>query len=129
VDRGEESGAEDGILTSREIASLDLSAVEWAVLSGCGTGLGKVITGEGVFGLRRAFQVSGAGTLILSLWPVDDHHTRLWMRALYTARLEGRPTAEAVRHAALEVLESRRRAGRSTHPFFWGAFVGTGDWR
>jgi len=65
-----------------------LSGVEWAVLSACETGVGNVRAGEGVFGLRRAFQVAGAGTLIMSLWSVDDEATRSWMRELYEGRLE-----------------------------------------
>ena len=63
---------EDGILTAEEVAGLDLRGLEWAVLSGCDTGVGEVRTGEGVFGLRRAFQVAGARTVVMSLWPVDD---------------------------------------------------------
>jgi CHAT domain-containing protein len=104
--------------------------VEWVVLSACDTGVGDIRTGEGVFGLRRAFQVAGAGTLILSLWSVDDAATREWMRALYEGRLEQKlDTAEAVRQASLSVLERRRAAGESTHPFYWAAFVAAGDWR
>ncbi|HKQ63204.1 MAG TPA: CHAT domain-containing tetratricopeptide repeat protein, partial [Candidatus Polarisedimenticolaceae bacterium] len=120
---------EDGIVTAEEVASLDLSGVEWAVLSGCETGLGRVQVGEGMLGLRRAFEDAGARTLILSLWRVDDQATREWMRALYRGRLAGRSTAEAVRSAGLELLRVRRRAARSTHPFAWGAFVASGDWR
>jgi CHAT domain-containing protein len=123
-------GEDDGILTAEEIASLDLSGVEWAVLSACDTGVGDVRAGEGVFGLRRAFQIAGVRTLIMSLWSVDDEATREWMTALYEARLNrGLGTDEAVRAASLAVLEARRGAGESTHPFFWGAFVATGDWR
>jgi CHAT domain-containing protein len=107
-----------------------LSNVEWAVFSACGTGLGELRAGEGVFGLRRAFLTAGARTLLLSLWSVDDEATREWMNQLYRARLlDGLSTSAAIRTASIRVLEERRRAGRSTHPFFWGAFVGTGDWR
>jgi len=123
-------GEDDGILTAEEIAALDLRGVEWAVLSACETGLGEVQAGEGVLGLRRAFRVAGARTLIMSLWPVEDQATREWMKALYRARLrDGKSTAEAVREASLEILERRRRKGRSTHPFAWGAFIASGDWR
>ena len=80
-------------------------------------------------GLRRAFQVAGAGTLILSLWKVEDVHTQEWMEALYTARLRGMTTVGAIHEAGRRLLAVRRNTGRSTHPFFWGAFVATGDWR
>jgi len=120
---------EDGILTAEEIASLDLSGVDWVVLSACDTGLGRVQVGEGVFGLRRAFQTAGAKTLILSLWPLDDQAAREWMQGLYRGRLAGLSTVQAVRGASLQMVQARRRAGRSTHPFFWGTMVASGDWR
>ena len=66
----------------------------------------------------------------MSLWSVEDAATREWMEALYRARLLDRlSTAESVRRASLTFLENRRQAGRSTHPFNWGAFVAAGDWR
>ena len=121
---------DDGILTAEEIASLDLHDTEWAVLSACDTGLGEIRAGEGVFGLRRAFQIAGARTVIMSLWSVDDEATRVWMRALYNGRLARRlDTADAVREASLNVLRQRRAAKQSTHPFYWAAFVAAGDWR
>lgn len=121
---------EDGILTAEEVAGLNLDGVEWAVLSACDTGLGEVRAGEGVLGLRRAFQVAGARTVIMSLWSVEDRSTREWMEGLYRARLIDRfDTADAVREASLRALRARRGSGRSTHPFYWAAFVATGDWR
>ena len=121
---------DDGILTAEEVASLDLQGVEWAVLSACDTGVGEIKAGEGVFGLRRAFQVAGARTVIMSLWSVDDQATRAWMRALYEGRFQKRlSTADAVHQASLSVLRDRRARGQSTHPFFWAAFVAAGDWR
>jgi CHAT domain-containing protein len=89
-----------------------------------------VRAGEGVFGLRRAFQVAGARTVIMSLWSVDDHATRAWMRALYEGRLQRQlSTADAVHHASLSMLRERRARGLSTEPFYWAAFVAAGDWR
>ena len=100
------------------------------VLSACDTGVGEVRTGEGVFGLQRAFTLAGAKTLVMSLWSVEDESARRWMRALYEARLlEGMATAEAVREASLTVLRERRARRESTHPFCWAAFVAAGDWR
>jgi CHAT domain-containing protein/tetratricopeptide (TPR) repeat protein len=120
---------EDGILTAEEIASLDLSGVEWAVLSACETALGTIQAGEGILGLRRAFEVAGARTLITSLWNVDDRTTLEWMRDLYRRRAQGLSTAEAVRQASLDILKARRAKGTSTHPLYWGGFVAAGDWR
>jgi len=120
----------EGILTAEEIASLDLDGLEWVVLSACDTALGEIHAGEGVFGLRRAFQLAGARTVIMSLWQVDDNTTRLWMEALYRARfLRGTATSEAVRTATLSVLSHRRAAHLSTHPLYWAGFLAAGEWR
>jgi CHAT domain-containing protein len=87
------------------------------------------MAGEGVLGLRRAFEVAGAKTLIMSLWKVEDETSRRWMRNLYAGRRRGLGTAEAVRNASLEMIEDLRSRRKSTHPFSWGAFVAAGDWR
>jgi len=121
---------EDGILTAEEVASLDLGGVEWAVLSACDTGVGQIKAGEGVFGLRRAFQVAGARSVIMSLWSVDDQAARAWMRALYEGRFQKNlTTADAVRAATVTVLRDRRAHSQSTQPFYWAGFIAAGDWR
>jgi CHAT domain-containing protein/tetratricopeptide (TPR) repeat protein len=121
---------EDGILTAEEIAGLDLSAAEWAVLSACDTGRGDWQTGEGIVGLRRAFQVAGARTVILSLWPVIDTVASEWMAELYRGKfVGGLTTSAAVRDADRALLARRRAAGQSTHPLYWTGFIATGDWR
>jgi CHAT domain-containing protein len=119
---------DDGILTAEEVASLDLTGTELVVLSGCDTGVGVAQTGEGVMGLRRAFRIAGAQTLVTSLWPVDDEDTRQWMVALYRARFTGNvSTAQAARDASLQQLRARRAAGKSTHPLYWGSFIAVGQ--
>lgn len=127
--RASQREPEDGILTAAEVASLDLRGVEWAVLSACATGVGPVQSGEGVLGLRRAFQVAGARTTIMSLWEISDLPARQWIQRLYREKLSGLTTAQSVRRASLDILEARRKAGVTTHPFYWGAFIASGDWR
>jgi hypothetical protein len=120
---------EDGVLTAEEVAALELSSVEWAVLSACETGLRDVRSGEGVLDLRRAFQVAGARTIIMSLWAVEDAAAHRFMRALYAARLQqGFDAPASVRQASLELLRARRAKGLPTHPRSWSGFVATGDW-
>ncbi len=122
--------AGEGILTAEEIASMKLDGLEWVVLSACDTALGEIQAGEGVFGLRRAFQLAGAGTVIMSLWQVDDNSSRLWMEELYRAHfLRGAATSEAVRTATLSVLAHRRATHLSTHPLYWAGFLASGEWR
>jgi len=119
----------DGILTAEQIAGLNFEGVDWAVLSACDTGVGEIKTGEGVFGLQRAFQLAGARTVIMSLWPVEDETTRQWMSTLYSEHFLGKKdTREAVRAASLQILRKRRARLESTHPFYWGAFIAAGDW-
>lgn len=121
------AGRDDGILTAEEICTLDLRGVETVVLSACDTGVGDVTTGEGVLGLRRAFTVAGAQTVVNSLWPVQDEATRQWMAAYYRARLQGhRDGAQACRDASLQLLQQARAQHRNPNPKDWAGFVAAG---
>ncbi|MBX2991428.1 MAG: CHAT domain-containing protein [Bacteroidetes bacterium] len=120
-------GTEDGILTALEVSAMDLRGTDLVVLSACETGLGKVEQGEGVYGLRRAFQMAGAKTVVSSLWKVPDKETVQFMKALYATKAKTYP--ELMQQVALKRIRELRLRGRPTHPFTWGAFVVTGDWR
>ena len=113
--------AEDGILTAADVAGLDLTATELAVLSACETGLGEFRVGEGIFGLRRAFQAAGARTLVMSLWKVPDQQTQELMVEFYRLVLNKKPRSQALREARL------RTKARHPAPRDWGAFICEGD--
>ena len=81
--------------------------------------------GEGVYGLRRAFLLAGAQTLVMSLWPVSDRVTRETMAVYYSGLKSGLSRGEALRRAHLAML---RHNGRQ-HPFYWASFIQSGDWR
>ncbi len=97
-----------GTLTAEEVAGIDLSGCELAVLSACETGLGTLAGGEGVLGLQRAFQAAGARTAVTSLWSVSDAATSVLMEDFYR-RLWGKTKVsklEALRQAQLFVLKN-----------------------
>ena len=91
--------AEDGILTAEDVSGMNLLGTELVVLSACDTGRGAVKIGEGVLGLRRAFVVAGAQTLVMSLWKVSDLATAILMEKFYTHLLQGHGRAQALRQA------------------------------
>ena len=115
----------EGILRLNDIFRLQLSA-ELVVLSGCETGLGRQLRGEGLVGLTRAFMYAGAPRVVSSLWQVDDQATAQLMTGFYRHMLSGgkRPAA-ALRAAQRELAADPRWAS----PYFWAGFVLHGDWR
>ncbi|HEY3770384.1 MAG TPA: CHAT domain-containing protein, partial [Candidatus Angelobacter sp.] len=100
-------GGDSGILTALEAANLNLWGTRLVTLSACDTGVGEVRVGEGVFGLRRAFVLAGAESLVMSLWPVSDYTTREMITAYYTGLKNGRGRGEALRQAELAMLKRK----------------------
>ncbi|HKV95325.1 MAG TPA: CHAT domain-containing tetratricopeptide repeat protein [Candidatus Angelobacter sp.] len=117
-------GGDSGILTALEAANLNLWGTKLVTLSACDTGIGEVHVGEGVYGLRRAFVLSGAESLVMSLWPVNDYVTRQMITAYYTGLKNGRGRGDALHQAELSML---KRKGRE-HPFYWASFIESGEW-
>ncbi|HEV8631856.1 MAG TPA: CHAT domain-containing tetratricopeptide repeat protein, partial [Thermoanaerobaculia bacterium] len=115
-----------GFLSAADVFNLRLSA-DLVVLSGCRTALGKVVAGEGVVGLTRAFLHAGADRVVASLWPVDDAATAELMRRFYEGMLGQRrlSPAAALREAQLALRSQRRWQA----PFYWAGFQVQGEWR
>jgi tetratricopeptide (TPR) repeat protein len=139
-----------GFLLARDVAYLDLLGTEIVFLIACSSGLGDVKTGEGVFGLRRAFAIAGVKQLITSLWDVPTRPTMLltdkffeeyhrgvvpsialqtaqhYVRDISRTDLESMPLGKGK-----EILdELARHSIRITdpnyplhHPYFWGAWI------
>jgi len=150
---------DDGLLMENEILAMSLENASLVVMSACDTAQGKQQGGEGLLGIQRAFQVAGARTTIASLWQVDDAATVLLMQRFYENLWSGKLSRlDALRDAQLWMLrsgkqairESARRAiarGQETRgaeillddldksqndrlpPYYWAAFVLSGDWR
>jgi CHAT domain-containing protein/tetratricopeptide (TPR) repeat protein len=115
---GEIDTDNDGVLTALEVLSLNLTGTKLAILSACETGLGEIHEGEGVYGLRRAFQEAGASTVVSSLWEVSDAGTQKLMTALYSRLLARQSPHQSLREAQLEML----RIGEWSSPYIWSAF-------
>jgi CHAT domain-containing protein len=141
--------AADGVLTGEELDGLDLMQAELVVLSACETGLGQVEASEGVLGLQRTLHLQGARTVVGSLWKVDDDATRALMIEFYKNLWSGKlGKLEALRQAQLTMLRQYDRSTRTLQPrgiaksavnsedldgrlppYYWAAFVLSGDWR
>ena len=109
-------GADDGVLTAKEISRLDFNGLDLVVLSACQTGLGE-ITDEGVFGLQRGFKKAGAQTIIMSLWKVADESTQLLMVEFFKNL-----TAGQSKRAAFIAAQKTVRT-KFPNPLYWAAFV------
>ena len=110
-------GVQDGILTAKEISLLDLRDADLVVLSACETGKGEV-TGDGVFGLQRAFKMAGVQTIIMSLWPVNDAATQMLMTEFYRNWI----TAHQSKRAAFRNAQNAVRA-QYKEPVYWAGFI------
>ena len=142
-------GVEDGVLTAKEIAGMDLRRLDLVALSACQTGLGE-ITGDGVFGLQRGFKKAGANTLLMSLWKVDDTATQLLMTLFYKNLLSGMGKYEALaaaqkylrelevevkpeKTAPQQIMDGKegkkekkpehKTVRKYANPYYWAAFV------
>ena len=119
---------QDGIWTAEEVAALDLHGTELVVLSACGSGVGDILHGEGVTGLRRGMAVAGAGSVVMSLWSVPDEPTRALMERLYRelGRGDHPDVADALHEAQRAVIAQQREAYGFVRPRDWAGFVVSG---
>jgi CHAT domain-containing protein len=122
-------GRAPGLVTAEELAALDLSSCELAVLSACDTNVGERRAGQGVASLQRALQMAGARSVITSLWKVPDEATKELMLDFYRRIwVEKKPKGQALWEAKLRLREAKDAAGKPLYSTRdWAAWILTGD--
>lgn len=132
---------EDGFLNITEISELTLNA-DLVTLSACNTGMGKVITGEGLIGLQRSFLSAGASSVMVSLWNIYDRSTAEFMSEFYTLMMDHRDADYGIISQGLNwigfykhpLFDYKAKAMRDTkltmishpyysHPVHWAPFI------
>lgn len=116
--------AEDCLLHAFELYNMQLNA-RMAVLSACNTGYGKLVKGEGIMSLARAFSYAGVPSVVMSHWSVDDKATSMIMQYFYENLDKGMTKSEALRQAKRLYLSTADES--QSHPFYWAAFLNIGE--
>jgi CHAT domain-containing protein len=114
---------EDGLLQVNEIANLSLNA-DLVVLAACQSQVGRVVRGEGLLSLSRAFMHGGARAVVATLWPVDDRATSQVMQWFYRGLRDGQTPDQALRAAQ---VRAARSGGPIAAPATWAAFLISGE--
>lgn len=114
---------DEGYLYTFEIYTLN-SRYDLVVLSACNTGFGRMIRGEGVMSIARAFASTGSKNIVMSLWQVNDRSTSEIMKFFYGFISKGQKVGEALRNAKLLYL--KKSSGLRSLPFYWSPFISYG---
>jgi len=115
----------DGQFNALDAFQLDVKECELVTLSGCETGKALIGGGDEQLGLGRAFLAAGAKSLVMSLWPVEDTTTNVFMQHFYLGLLNCKTRAEALRDAQCHLLH--HQSPTYAHPYFWAAFRLVGE--
>lgn len=109
----------DGLLTAKEISNFNLTKTKLCVLSACQSALGDIHDSEGVFGLQRGLKQAGVGSIMMSLWNIDDKATSYFMNSFYDFYLSGNSI-----HKALSLTKKKlRKSHKYHHPKYWAGFI------
>jgi CHAT domain-containing protein/tetratricopeptide (TPR) repeat protein len=112
----------NGLLTAQDVTTIDLRGTKLVFLSACETGLGTITSGEGVYGLRRAFTLAGAESQVMSLWSVNDQTTRELVESYYKNLKANQGRSQSLKTIQLELLKKYQ------FPYYWAAFIPSGNW-
>ena len=112
----------DYILKMSDVQAANLRA-RLVVLSCCHSGRGRVLKGEGVVGIARAFLAAGARSVLVALWAIDDEATMVFMKSFYQQLKEGKTASDAVQQSMKLLRESEQFSEMK----YWAPFQLIGD--
>jgi CHAT domain-containing protein len=115
-------------LYAGEIYNMRLDSTELVILSACETGTGKLIKGEGLMSLSRAFAYAGCKNIITSLWKAEDATTSFITKQLHTYLSKGFTKDKALRQAKLDLLKSTDINPQLKTPNYWAHLVFVGNY-
>lgn len=95
---------------------MNLEGTRLVVLSTCETGVG-LYTNEGVYGMYRGFKQAGVGSILASLWKVNDYATSVFVESFYNHWLQGKTMRQAHSIAVSMVRE------QFPNPYYWAPFI------
>lgn len=116
---GLSSTEDDGILTSQEIASLDMGNVELTVLSACSSGMGDLTNTTGVvYGVANAMKSAGVKRIVATLWDIPDEASAVAMQSFYQHLKSGYDITYSLCLMRQDMIYQG-----FTNPYYWAAFV------
>ena len=119
---------EDYRLYSREIYDLRLDSTDLVILSACRTGMGRLVKGEGLMSLSRAFAFAGCPNIIMSLWMAEDKTTSFITRRLHEYLEEGYTKDEALQMSKKDLLKDKNIDPRFKTPNYWAHLMYIGEY-
>ena len=112
----------DFILNMSDVQAANLRA-RLVVLSCCHSGRGRILKGEGVVGIARAFLAAGARSVLISLWAIDDEATMVFMKTFYQHLKEGKTASSAI----YQTMKFLRESENFSEMRYWAPFQLIGD--
>jgi len=106
---------EDYLLTLSDISKVQLKA-KLVVISCCHSASGQVRS-EGVVGIARAFLGSGARSVLVALWALEDSATEQLMTCFYECFIRGESASESLHQAMKWMRDNGYSDVRDWAPF------------
>ena len=112
----------EGLVNALKLSGLSLDGTDLVVLSACETGLVDVKDTSSVASLPKTFIQAGSKNVLMSLWSVDDNSTVELMKEFYTdTKGNEKKFNEVLRNAKIKMIKEGK------HPFYWAAFIMSGE--